>query len=177
MLRVWYQASRLILLFGHPSDTPMQAWALGGPVAQLGHSLPSPLPTIWYSKITLTDTPPLAKLCKMNIKTNKIEWLDILMSELLLAYTLNYNLVRLTRAMPSSTTVWAMWSGFTDFWKSRCVQMMCLTVIIRITAVQRDAVFGELLPVISIKPSTWLHFVHEITSSGHLSTACYISGG
>ena len=44
-VRVWYQDSTLMRLFGHPSETPMQTLALSGPVTQLGHSLSSALPS------------------------------------------------------------------------------------------------------------------------------------
>lgn len=60
-LRNWYQVSKTIRLLGHPSDTSMQAWVLACPNLQLPHC---PLASIWYSRTTLTDTPPLAKLCK-----------------------------------------------------------------------------------------------------------------
>ena len=86
------------------------------------------------------------------------------MSELLFVYTLidNYNIVRLTMAMPSSTC--KRLSNMTllhRFVKKHGVQTMCMTMIdFRSTAIQRDTVFGDFLHVIWIKPSTWLH---EIT--------------
>ena len=117
-----YQASRLIRLFRHPSDTAMQAWALGVPI---GHSLPSPLPSIWYSKLTLTDTPPLATLCKMNTPVKQLRWSNKIFSCLsccLHILIANYNYARLSMATASSMSVWALWFCFTNFWRSMCVQ-------------------------------------------------------
>ena len=55
------------------------------------------------------------------------------------------------------------WSGYCPVHKALCYQSRSTDCACVCTAAQRDTTFGELLPVVWIRPATWLHFVCEIS--------------